>query len=75
MKAFIMTPDVACKIFEAFIMAEAVKLEERYTILAKFVLSGEVDSLDVNASKEELVTELAKMFNVWQMGRKEKDNG
>lgn len=69
MKAFIMSVDTACAVWEAFIMAEAVKEEERLDILAKLVVEGKVESMEINATKEEVMEELVKTFNVWKAER------
>lgn len=69
---FVMTPDIAEKVYEAFIMAEALSENERLAILRKFVDSGEVTAFNAPASKEEIVRQLAHHFNVYTINRRQR---
>lgn len=69
---FYMSADTACKVFEAFVMVEALNEKERLAVLAKFVEDGSVGAFNSAATTEEIVRQLAEHFHLLKIERKKR---
>jgi uncharacterized protein (DUF4213/DUF364 family) len=67
---FLMTAQVACDVYDAFLMAEALSEEERIKVLMPFVESGKVEMLNSIGSKEDVVKALSEHFKVLRIEKK-----